>query len=194
MEIKDFSTHQIYNKYAADKQGNVIHMDHTVPTKGNLNPSGYYTVMVRSRNNKKYNTVLARRFIWECFNGLIPKDKVIDHINNNKQDNRLENLQICTHKENCKKSARNRDYSFVSKNHRNKKLVIATRVDTSEVSYFHSLYSVQQSLKINCGIVKMCCEGKNMCKSGISKLNGYRYKFQYINELPKDYKNHKEKK
>ena len=103
MDIKDFVTHPIYNKYAADKQGNVIHLDHRVPTKGSLNSSGYYIVMVRSKNNKKQKAILTHRFVWDCFKGVIPIDKVIDHINNNKQDNQSENLQLSPHKENCKK-------------------------------------------------------------------------------------------
>lgn len=42
----------------------------------------------------------AHRIIWETFVGEIPEGYEIDHINTNKTDNRLENLQIVTHKEN----------------------------------------------------------------------------------------------
>ena len=49
---------------------------------------------------------------WECFHDIIPDGKVVDHINDNKEDNRLCNLQVVTQQENCKKSAKNRDYSF----------------------------------------------------------------------------------
>ena len=42
---------------------------------------------------KKY---YIHRFVWECFHRLIPDGKVIDHINNNKEDNRLCNLQLIT--------------------------------------------------------------------------------------------------
>ena len=68
---------------------------------------------------KEKKTTFVHRFIWECFNGLIPEGKVIDHINNDKKDNRLCNLQIMTQQQNCKKSAKNRDYSFAAKNHEN---------------------------------------------------------------------------
>lgn len=54
------------------------------------------------------------RFIWECFNGLIPDGKVIDHINDDKEDNRLCNLQIVAHRKNCKKAAKKRDYTFAA--------------------------------------------------------------------------------
>lgn len=49
-----------------------------------------------------------------------------------------------TQKQNCKKSAKNRDYKFAAKNHKNKKFVKAINIETDEISYFNSLYSVNQ--------------------------------------------------
>ena len=71
---------------------------------------------------------------------------MIDHINNNKEDNRLCNLQLVTQQQNCKKSAENRDYKFVAINHENKKCVKAINQNTNEVSYYNSMYAVQQYL------------------------------------------------
>ena len=78
-------------------------------------------------------------------------------------------LQLMSHQENCKKSAKRRDYTFAAKNHQNKKCVKATNSDTNEVSYYNSMYAIHQHLGINAGIVKMVCEGINNCKTGISK-------------------------
>ena len=46
----------------------------------------------------------VHRFIWEAFNGTIPADCEIDHIDNNRSNNRLDNLQLLTHAENMSKS------------------------------------------------------------------------------------------
>ena len=62
-----------------------------------------------------------------------------------------------------------RDYAFAANDHKNKKIVKSTCIETGEIDYFHSLYNVQRDLKINCGIVKMCCEGLNRVKSRKSK-------------------------
>ena len=92
--------------------------------------------------------------------------------------------------ENCKKSAGRRDYTFIAKNHQNKKCVKATNIDTNEISYYNSMYAIFQHLGINAGIVKMVCEGLNRCKTGISKQDNSHYKFEYVNEqdMPDDYK------
>ena len=126
--------------------------------------------VVRKYSQKSQKTYRIHRFVWECFfNGNIPDDKVIDHINDIKDDNRLCNLQLVTPKENVKKSVKNRDYAFAAKNHQNKKSIKATNINNNEVSYYNSLYAVQQHLGINAGIVKMISEKLNNCKTGISK-------------------------
>lgn len=116
-------------------------------------------------------------------------DKVIDHISDNKKDNRLSNLKLITTQENNKKSEKNRDYTFVQNNHKNRKYVRAINLNTTQFLYFNSLYSVKQHLRINFGMVKMICRGLNSCKSTYSK-NYNKYTFPYITEqqLPKDYK------
>lgn len=49
---------------------------------------------------------LVQRIVWDAFNGPIPKDFEVDHINDIRTDNRLENLQLLTHKDNCNKPHR----------------------------------------------------------------------------------------
>ena len=177
-----YSVHPVYDLYASDENGNVINIIKKVPRKGTKNNSGYMLYGVRKHAQTGKKTYHVHRFVWECFNGNIPKGKVIDHINNDKEDNRLCNLQLVTHQQNCKKSAKDRDYTFAAKNHENKKCVKAINKNTNEVSYYNSMYAIQQHLGINAGIVKMVCEGINNCKSGVSKKDGHSYTFQYIKE------------
>ena len=145
---------------------------------------------VRKHAQSGQKTYFVHRFVWECFNGLIPDGEVIDHVNNIRDDNRICNLQLMTQQENCKKTAKKRDYTFVAKNHRNKKCVKATNSDTNEVSYYNSLYAVHQHLGINAGIVKMVCEGINRCKTGILKKDNCYYKFEYVKkeDMPDNFK------
>ena len=189
IQIKEsvYSVHPVFNLYASNENGDIIHIIKNIPTKGNKKKNGYLSITVRKQGGSK-KTMYSHRFVWECFNGLIPDGQVIDHINNVKTDNRLCNLQMFTHQQNCKKAAKKRDYSFVSKNRENRKCVKATNLKTKNVSYFTSMYAAQEFLGINAGIIKMVCEGLNNCKSGKSKKDGCYYVFQFIkpDELPFD--------
>ena len=185
-----YKVHPVYNLYASDGNGNIIHLVKQVPFTGQKRKNGYLFCMVRKHGQNGQKGYYVHRFVYECFNGIIPDGKVIDHVNNIKDDNRSCNLQLMTQQENCKKSAKRRDYTFVAKNHQNKKCVKATNSDTNEVSYYNSMYAVNQHLGINAGVVKMVCEKINSCKTGISKIDNHCYKFEYVNkqDMPDNYK------
>lgn len=64
--------------------------------------NGYRVVSIRNGQTKLQCRV--HRIVWISKNGIIPDGYVVDHINNNKQDNRISNLQILTSKENSTKA------------------------------------------------------------------------------------------
>jgi hypothetical protein len=63
----------------------------------NKNSKGYYCVRLGAK------PMLFHRVVWEHFNGPIPPGMMIDHINNCKDDNRLENLQLSSASANTRK-------------------------------------------------------------------------------------------
>ena len=176
---KKFFIHPIYKKYAANKYGEIMNVRLKKPMTGNLNNSGYFYFGIFISKNK-IKSYLAHRFIYECFYGLIEKNKFINHINFIRTDNRLKNLELVTKSENNKKSTINKDYSFVKDNHKNRKKVKGINLLTNEEVIYNSLYSVNKLLAINAGQVKMICEGLNYCKSATSKKDGQKYSFEYL--------------
>ena len=64
--------------------------------------NGYRVISIRNGATKLACRV--HRVIWISQNGIIPDGYVIDHINNNKQDNRIDNLQLLTPEENSNKA------------------------------------------------------------------------------------------
>ena len=124
------------------------------------------------------------RVVWEHVNGKISDDLEIDHIDNNTSNNKIENLQLLTHQDNLLKAAKNRNYDFIGDNHKNKHTVKVIDTNTKDIQICPSLYSAGLYCGVNCGIIKMCCDKINNCKSGISKTNNHKYTFEYTNEAP----------
>ena len=60
---------------------------------------GYQRVCLCKKGKKKHHRVAT--LVYEAFVGLVPEGMEIDHINGDNTDNRLNNLRVCTHKENC---------------------------------------------------------------------------------------------
>ena len=54
------------------------------------------------RCNGGYVGCYRHGFVFKCFNGLIPKDMVVDHINGTPLDNRLCNLHVVMQRETAK--------------------------------------------------------------------------------------------
>lgn len=184
-----YHIHPIYNLYAANNNGYIINIIRQVPMKTTKNNRGYLLCGVRKLGQKGYKTCLIHRFIWECFNGLITYNRVIDHINNVKDDNRLCNLQLVTQSENSKKSVKDIDYSYLKNTQRNAKYVKATNCKTNDIIYFNSMYCCVQYLNISNATIKRVCDGVEYRKSGISKKDGCSYKFEYVKkeDMPDNY-------
>lgn len=51
----------------------------------------------------KVKAFLAHRLVWTAFRGEIPLTMDIDHIDSDPSNNRLDNLQLLPHRENCQK-------------------------------------------------------------------------------------------
>ena len=103
-DINDFWTHPVHDKYEANRLGIVRHVKHKKDV-GCLSNVGYLRITVNDEGIIKHYQ--KHRFIFECFHGKINDVKlVVDHINNIKTDNRLQNLQLITHSQNIKKEHR----------------------------------------------------------------------------------------
>ena len=96
---KTYFIHPIYNNYGCSKDGYVINRKRLIPRKGDLHLTGYFRTTVYNQNGKK--TFQAHRFVYEAVNQqIIPEDYQIHHINCDKQDNCIDNLELVTRQQN----------------------------------------------------------------------------------------------
>lgn len=91
--------HPKYSRYYMDDNLNVYGpRKKLTPTRHN---TGYLVYSVFD-DDKKQHQERVHRFIWECdTQQLIPEGMQINHIDGNKQNNSLDNLELCTAKENA---------------------------------------------------------------------------------------------
>ena len=95
-----------YEGFKVDTNGNVYGKRGNI-LKGSIDRCGYKEVCLSLKGKQK--SVLVHRLILKTFK---PCDNMhildVNHINGNKQDNRLSNLEWCTRSENIKHSYKNR--------------------------------------------------------------------------------------
>lgn len=86
----------------------VLLRDDRKGSSGSLDKDGYLIIKIKGRQFK------AHRIVWFLCNGEFPNG-VIDHINRNRTDNRIENLRDVSQAENVKNTERkvNRDTGYV---------------------------------------------------------------------------------
>ena len=107
---------------------------------------GYSRIWVYKNGNPRHYCV--HRFVFESFKGDIPIELQVDHIDNDKQNNCIDNLQLLTPAENCQKAPVG--------NRVGRKLripVISICIETSERKTFPSMNAAACALRVNPGCI-----------------------------------------
>ena len=161
-----FYKHDVFDNYAASKDGVVINLKNKKIMKMSKNNSGYLSFGIYNKNLKKTKAYFQHRFVYEVFNGKIPPNFEIDHINGIKTDNQKINLQKLTHQQNVEKSSG--------------KPIISISIETGEKKRFDSIKKASIELDINkATISNICCKRKSF-KTAKSKKDRCKYTFKFI--------------
>lgn len=97
---KQFEQHYFHKDYYATTDGEIIsfkgkHPKFIIQCQ---HGRGYTQFVVSEKGSVK--SYLTHRFVYECFYGEIPEGMQIHHIDHDKQNNELSNLQMVTDEEN----------------------------------------------------------------------------------------------
>jgi hypothetical protein len=117
--VKGFENYEVSN-YGNIKSLNYKRSNLTKNLKTTINNCGYKYVILSKNNIQK--TVTIHRLVAIHFLENKENKKCVNHINENKQDNRVDNLEWLTHSENSKYSLKTGGNKNVSENHWNCKL------------------------------------------------------------------------
>jgi hypothetical protein len=160
------------------RRGTIVSSDENKFTMTRNKTTGYVSCTINNDNVYIHHLVYMQAY------GDVPEGLVVNHINENKSDNRLDNLEAVTHSINCQLAAVNRDFSYTckkgEKNQPKSVIAISHENPFDDSQVFDSVYQCSKALGINVGIISKCCDKKKYCKSGKSKIDGKRYSFEWL--------------
>lgn len=129
---------------------------------------GYLRVnLYKNGKNIHYS---IHKLVWETFNGSVPDDYEINHINEDKTDNRLENLNLLSHCQNLNWGTRNQRVSEKQMNDPERsKHVSRFTLDWILIEEYPSLNECRRN-GFNQAHVVDCCNGKRKTHKGFRFL------------------------
>lgn len=154
-----------FENYSVNENGEVF------STRGKLlcqwtDNVGYKQVVLYRDGKRYYKRV--HRLIYEAFNGKIPDKLMVNHIDEDKNNNNLSNLEIITNRQNIKHF---HDYNEL----KSYDISVYKKSDNS----FHNRYSSLRSLSID---LKLNRKTVASIINGTKKTNNYNYIFVVNNK------------
>lgn len=129
---------------------------------------GYKQVVLYKDGKRHYKRV--HRLVYEAFNGKIPDNLFINHIDSKKDNNNLLNLELVTNSENIK-------HFFDNNKQRKYNVSVYKKEDISLVGTYYTLRSLCDELKLNRKTVASIINGTK---------NTYDYPYIFVNNTEHD--------
>lgn len=140
--------------------------------KSGRNNWGYLSVSL-CKNGKQKN-YLVHRLVWMAFHGVIPEGMQINHINEVVWDNRLENLELVTCKENNNwGTANERRRNTLTNYAKFSKPVLQYDLNGNLIKEWCSVSEIERQLGYPEGDISRCCRER--------RKSAYKFKWRYIN-------------
>lgn len=171
-DIPEFEGYQVSNLGRVKSLERIDARGHRVKEKI-LKPwitrKGYYLVTLCKNSIVKAYRV--HRLVWSAFNGQIPEGLQVNHINEIKTDNRLENLNLMTCKENINYGTGIERRAKKQINGKKSKPVLQFTLEGILIKEYPSTKQVERELGFAQGNIVKCCKGK--------LKTAYNYKWKY---------------
>ena len=132
--------------------------------KPKINSCGYYQAQLCK--NSKVRHYMVHRLVYEAFNGQIPENMQVNHINEIKADNRLENLNLMTPKENT-----NFGTGIERRAKKRSKVVLQFDLNDKLIKEYQSAHQVERETGFGNSYIVKCCKG--------NRKQAYGFKWKY---------------
>jgi hypothetical protein len=96
--MEQYRTHPVYTNYDISNNGNIRNNKTGRILKKRMHPKGYEILNVRK--DKIAKGELVHRLVIEAWQGIIPRNLQVDHIDRNRKNNNIDNLRVVTPIEN----------------------------------------------------------------------------------------------
>lgn len=154
-----------FTKYEIFEDGRIWSYSHNKWMKPQLRPDGYFQILL-SDNDGKIKTYRLHRVVYESVTGQpIPEDLQVNHIDENKTNNHISNLNLMTCKENTNWGTRNEragkaNTKANTNNPITSKQVAQFDMEGNLINVFPSASEVHRQLGFNRGYISNCCRGE----------------------------------
>ena len=158
-EVETFVKIEGFENYEVSNLGKVRNIKSGRVLKPSLNQSGYLGLCLYENNKRKY--LLLHRIIATAFIDNPEGKPQVNHIDENKLNNDLSNLEWCTARENAihgtrtKRSAEKRSIE-----------VIQLDLDDNVLNVFKSMHQAERETGVSSGDISRCCDGKRKSSGG----------------------------
>lgn len=169
--VKKGYWNNLNERYSVSKFGTVYDKIRDKIVKPCLSNRGYEVISVKYEG--KWRVKGVHQLVWEAFNGKIPKGFEINHIDENKQNNVLPNLNLLSHKANMRWGTRSERVSKANTNNPKRcKFVIQKNLQGEVIKIWPSIREIQRQLGYAHQNICNCCNGKF--------TKAYGYIWQYV--------------
>lgn len=172
-QVSNFGIVKSLDRYVNNRYGNGLSFRKSKILSYSINSFGYYGVSLCK--NGKVKSFRVHRLVWEAFNGKIPNGMQINHLDEKPENNRLENLELVTPKENINYGTRNKkvSYKLINNNPRSK-TVLQFDLNGNILKEWISTGEVERQTNYDRSLIQKCCSKHIYNKSAY----GYIWKYK----------------
>ena len=154
--------------YQISNLGNVRRIDRKTirMLKQYKNKNTNYKQVILSNENKQ-KLKLVHRLVAETFIENKENKRCVNHIDGNKENNKVDNLEWCTYSENTNHSYKNQlQKKLYGKDNKLSKKIIQYDLEGNMIKVWSALREVQRELGITNGNISSCCNGHSKTAGG----------------------------